>query len=105
MTVKEKNVTQPILVVNCGSSSVKLAIYSTFQTISESTSPSITALGERLGSDNASLIISGDVIFSTSGTLDHKAALETFLEKTKHHLGNLKGMLFTAVKFSTKAFY
>lgn len=83
--------TQPVLVVNCGSSSVKLAIYSTFQTTSTAAS-SITALGERLGSDNAKLTISGDVSFTTSGALDHKAALNIFLEKTKQHLGDLKGI-------------
>jgi acetate kinase len=85
-------VTQPVLVVNCGSSSVKLAIYPTFGASSGSIRPSVTALAERLGSDNASLTISGDIQFSTNEQLDHKQALTLFLDKAKDHLNNLKGI-------------
>jgi acetate kinase len=85
-------VTQPVLVVNCGSSSVKLALYPTFGVASGSIRPSVTALAERLGSDNASLTISGDIQFSTNEQLDHKQALTLFLDKAKDHLNNLKGI-------------
>ena len=84
--------TQPVLVVNCGSSSVKLALYPTFGVASGSIRPSVTALAERLGSDNASLTISGDMQFSTNEPLDHKQALTLFLEEAKDHLNNLKGI-------------
>ena len=84
--------TQPVLVVNCGSSSVKLALYPTFGVASGSIRPSLTALAERLGSDNASLTISGDMQFSTNEPLDHKQALTLFLEEAKDHLNNLKGI-------------
>lgn len=80
--------TQPVLVVNCGSSSVKLAIYPT----PEAKQPIIRALAERLGAESASLTISGDIEWSTVGELTHKTALKHFIEKTQAYLGNLKGI-------------
>jgi len=60
-----------VLVINCGSSSVKLALYSDQQ----STIPTIDATAERLGSDEARLTISGDHDAEHSGHMDHVAAL------------------------------
>ena len=46
-----------VLVVNCGSSSLKLALYEN----AEATIPTTEATAERLGTEQASLTVSGDL--------------------------------------------
>jgi len=77
-----------VLVINCGSSSVKLALYSDQQ----STIPTIDATAERLGSDEARLKISGDHDAEHSGYMDHAAALKTFVEEVGTYLSDLAGI-------------
>ena len=77
-----------VLVINCGSSSVKLALYSDQQ----STIPAIDATAERLGSDEARLTISGDHDAEHSGHMDHAAALKTFVEEVGTYLSDLAGI-------------
>lgn len=97
-----------ILVVNCGSSSVKLALYQYAATNADSSSDSpadstapaatLTALAERLGSADAQLTIKGQVsakiTASTIGAdiLDHKTALSAFIDHCRDELGNLQGI-------------
>ena len=77
-----------VLVVNCGSSSIKLALYAD----SSAGEPVITALAERLGAENASLTIDGELSHSESGLMDHCAALSRFIELAKSRLNNLVGI-------------
>ena len=46
-----------VLVVNCGSSSLKLALYNN----AEETNPVIEANADRLGTEQASLSVSGEI--------------------------------------------
>ncbi|WP_320820513.1 acetate kinase [Thalassolituus sp.] len=77
-----------VLVVNCGSSSIKLALYADCS----AGEPVITALAERLGAENASLTIDGELSHSESGLMDHCAALSRFIELAKSRLNNLVGI-------------
>tara|TARA_R110001583_G_scaffold87211_2_gene227893 strand:+ start:1713 stop:2894 length:1182 start_codon:yes stop_codon:yes gene_type:complete len=81
-------VQKSVLVVNCGSSSIKLALYAD----SSAGEPVITALAERLGAENASLTIDGELSHSESGLMDHCAALSRFIELAKSRLNNLVGI-------------
>ncbi|MDF1764353.1 MAG: acetate/propionate family kinase [Oleibacter sp.] len=82
------NPSQSVMVVNCGSSSIKLALYSS----EDSVTPCITALGQRLGSDSASLSIKGDVQFSSQGNLSHQEALSLFIEQCATFINNVVGI-------------
>jgi acetate kinase len=81
-------VQQSVLVVNCGSSSIKLALYAD----SRANEPVITALAERLGADNASLTINREIKHHESGLMDHRTALSRFIELVKSRLDNLIGV-------------
>ncbi len=76
---------QSILVVNCGSSSVKLALYRTTDTAA----PIITALAERLGGEGARLRVEGEKSFSCEEAMDHSQALATFIEECQDYLQDL----------------
>jgi len=77
-----------VLVVNCGSSSLKLALYEN----AEARIPTIEATAERLDTEQASLTVSGDLEFQTSGTMDHKAALTAFIDAASTQLKGLCGI-------------
>lgn len=80
-----------VLVINCGSSSAKLALYPSAQ----ASSPSLTALAERLVVEaNSSINIKGalNAEQSLGDNATHKQAIEAFLALAKDHLGNLQGI-------------
>lgn len=77
-----------VLVVNCGSSSLKLALYPN----SISTEPTIEASAERLGTDQASLTASGLISLSLSGVMDHENALRAFITAAEGELQHLIGI-------------
>ncbi len=77
-----------VLVINCGSSSVKLALYSD----RNHPEPVITALAERLDSDSASLKVSGDVEHTLEKRLSHRDALLQFSELCADQLEGLAGI-------------
>lgn len=81
---------QSVLVINCGSSSIKFALYSAADT----QTPHIKALAERLGEHNPQLIISGELeqTVALEKNTAHKEALSAFLELTKPWLENLVGI-------------
>ncbi|MFP6845937.1 MAG: acetate kinase [Thalassobium sp.] len=79
---------QSVLVVNCGSSSIKLALYAD----GSASAPIMTALAERLGGENASLTIKGELSHCESGVMDHRQALSRFIELAKSQLNNLVGI-------------
>ncbi|MEC9410704.1 MAG: acetate/propionate family kinase, partial [Pseudomonadota bacterium] len=77
-----------VLVVNCGSSSLKLALYNS----AEETTPVIEANAERLGTEQASLSVSGQIELQTSGSMDHNAALTAFINASESQLKGLRGI-------------
>lgn len=77
-----------VLVVNCGSSSLKLALYNS----AEETTPVIEAKAERLGTEQASLSVSGQIELQTSGSMDHNAALTAFIKAAESQLKGLRGI-------------
>jgi acetate kinase len=77
-----------VLVVNCGSSSLKLALYNN----AEETNPVIEANADRLGTEQASLSVSGEIELQTSGSMDHSAALTTFIKAAEAQLKGLRGI-------------
>ena len=77
-----------VLVVNCGSSSLKLALYNN----AEETNPVIEANADRLGTEQASLSVSGEIELQTSGSMDHSAALATFIKAAEAQLKGLRGI-------------
>jgi acetate kinase len=77
-----------VLVVNCGSSSLKLALYNN----AEETNPVIEANAERLGTEQASLSVSGEIELQTSGNMDHSAALTAFIDAAESQLKGLRGI-------------
>ncbi|MEE3209333.1 MAG: propionate/acetate kinase, partial [Pseudomonadota bacterium] len=77
-----------VLVVNCGSSSLKLALYNS----AEETTPVIEANAERLGTEQASLSVSGQIELQTSGSMDHNAALTAFIKAAESQLKGLRGI-------------
>ena len=77
-----------VLVINCGSSSVKLALYRD-KTHSE---PVLSALAERLDSEEASLTVEGSVNHTQSGFLTHRDALLAFSEVCAEALSDLAGI-------------
>ena len=79
---------QSVLVINCGSSSVKLALYPD----KGNSQPVLSALAERLDSDDARLTIDGAVTHSQSGFLSHRDALLAFSDACKAELSGLAGI-------------
>lgn len=77
-----------LLVINCGSSSVKLALYPNPAAIQ----PQITAIAQRLGSPEASLTIKGEVALKHQAAMSHKEALHAFINACSTHLQNLNGI-------------
>ncbi|WP_419810314.1 acetate/propionate family kinase [Bacterioplanoides sp.] len=89
---------QSVLVINCGSSSIKFALYPS----SDSSAPSIKALAERLGEQQPLLTIkSADAQENNTNTntvleLDpgaaHKEALSAFMDQCQSALSQLAGI-------------
>lgn len=77
-----------VLVINCGSSSVKLALYRD----RHHPAPDITALAERLNSDNARLTISGTVEYREEAAMSHRDALLAFSQHCDEALQGLSGI-------------
>lgn len=81
---------QSVLVINCGSSSIKFAIYST----NDLSTPIIKALAERLGEQTPSLSLSGELSANHALTpgAGHEAALSLFMQQCEQALTNLVGI-------------
>ncbi|MCA6063944.1 acetate/propionate family kinase [Thalassolituus marinus] len=79
-----------LLVINCGSSSIKFALYDA----NDLTTPKLTALAERLGEESPVLIVkgvgAGDL--SLDNGADHQHALSAFIEYTREHISDLAGI-------------
>jgi acetate kinase len=83
-------VDQSVLVINCGSSSIKFALYPN----ANASQPSIKALAERLGEPSPLVSIKGDInehITLPAGSA-HQEALSTFLNACKNQLQHLVGI-------------
>ncbi|KZZ43952.1 MAG: acetate kinase [Saccharospirillaceae bacterium] len=81
---------QSVLVINCGSSSIKFALYPN----ANASQPSIKALAERLGEQSPLVSIKGDInehISLPAGSA-HQEALSTFLDTCKNQLQHLVGI-------------
>lgn len=81
---------QSVLVINCGSSSIKFALYPN----ANASQPSIKALAERLGEPSPVVSIKGDInehISLPAGSA-HQDALSTFLDTCKNQLQHLVGI-------------
>lgn len=81
---------QSVLVINCGSSSIKFALYAT----SNANQPTIKALAERLGENNPSLTIKGNInqTLELGANSGHKQALSMFLATCSQQLQHLIGI-------------
>ncbi|MFC3680889.1 acetate/propionate family kinase [Bacterioplanoides pacificum] len=81
---------QSVLVINCGSSSIKFALYPTPQ----ATEPTIKALAERLGEDEPQLTLetSHRQTLSLAAQATHKDALECFIDHCRDDLQQLAGI-------------
>ena len=77
-----------VLVVNCGSSSLKLALYPD----PNATQPTIEASAERLGTDKASLSASGLISLDQAGAMNHEEALRAFISAAESELQHLAGI-------------
>ena len=77
-----------VLVVNCGSSSLKLALYES----ADASSPAIQAVAERLGTDTASLNVTGLTEFTQKQAMNHADALKAFIDGAQQHLSSLAGI-------------
>ena len=80
-----------VLVINCGSSSAKLALYPS----ANAEKPVLTALAERLASENGSSIKFKGAIsqhIELGDKASHRQAIEAFLEHAQEHIGNLRGI-------------
>ena len=77
-----------VLVINCGSSSVKLALYSD----RNHPEPTLTALAERLDSDGSHLKIHGKVEHRVEKPLSHRDALLLFSDLCSAQLQGLAGI-------------
>ena len=74
-----------VLVINCGSSSVKLALYNTADT----RQATITALAERLGEGEAHLQIRGALDTDIHAPMSHRDALNSFFSTCSEQLQGL----------------
>lgn len=81
---------QPVLVINCGSSSIKFGLFAR----AEQQTPMLTALAERLGDDHPRLVIHGDpeVSINLSAGADHRTAMAAFMDAANHVLHDLQGI-------------
>ncbi|WP_420591429.1 acetate/propionate family kinase [Bacterioplanoides sp.] len=81
---------QSVLVINCGSSSIKFALYPN----ANASEPSIKALAERLGEPSPVISIKGDITehISLPAGSAHKEALSGFLQTCESHLEHLAGI-------------
>ncbi|MCD8522053.1 MAG: acetate kinase [Saccharospirillaceae bacterium] len=81
---------QSVLVINCGSSSIKFALYAHL----DEPAPHLTALAERLNEQEPSIRIQGAVEYhrTLASGAGHKEALLAFIESCHTHLQNLKGI-------------
>lgn len=80
-----------VLVINCGSSSAKLALYPAV----DAEQPVLTAVAERLASEDGSRIKFKGAInlqVELGDKASHRQAIEAFLEHAKEHIGNLRGI-------------
>lgn len=80
-----------VLVINCGSSSAKLALYSS----PTSLQPTLTALAERLVNEaNSSIKIKGTVntVLSLGDEASHRQAIQAFVTAAGNLLNNLQGI-------------
>src|SRR5690554_650968 len=80
-----------VLVINCGSSSAKLALYSS----PSSSQPSLTALAERLVSEkNSAIKIKGTInkTMSLGDQATHREAIQTFITVAGDLLNDLQGI-------------
>ena len=77
-----------VLVINCGSSSVKLALYSDHN----HPEPTLTALAERLDSDEARLKIQGAVEHRVEQPMSHRDALLLFSDLCAEQVDGLAGI-------------
>src|SRR5690554_1571250 len=80
-----------VLVINCGSSSAKLALYSS----PTSLQPTLTALAERLVSEpNSSIKIKGAVntVLALGDEASHRQAIQAFVTAAGDLLNNLQGI-------------
>lgn len=81
---------QSVLVINCGSSSIKFALYPN----ANASEPSIKALAERLGEPSPVISIKGDITenISLPAGSAHKEALSGFLQTCESQLEHLAGI-------------
>ena len=81
---------QSVLVINCGSSSIKFALYAN----PDESAPLLTALAERLNEHQPSIRIQGAIEYQGDLPADsgHKAALLSFIERCGSVLQNLQGI-------------
>lgn len=81
---------QSILVINCGSSSIKFALYPN----ANASEPNIKALAERLGEQSPVITIKGDISeqIALSAGSAHQEALSVFLETCESQLQHLAGI-------------
>ncbi len=80
-----------VLVINCGSSSAKLALYSS----PTSLVPTVTALAERLVNEqNSTIKIKGEInsVLSLGNAASHRQAIEAFVAAAGDLLNNLQGI-------------
>lgn len=80
-----------VLVINCGSSSVKLALYSS----PTSSQPTLTALAERLVNEpNSTIKIKGALnsVLPLGDAASHRQAIEAFVTAVGDSLNNLQGI-------------
>ena len=81
---------QSVLVINCGSSSIKFALYPN----ANASEPNIKALAERLGEPSPVISIKGDITenISLPAGSAHKEALSGFLQTCESQLEHLAGI-------------
>jgi acetate kinase len=81
---------QPVLVINCGSSSIKFGLFAR----AEQKKPMLTALAERLGDSTPRLVIHGDpeIEHNLPDGADHRAAMQAFMQAAAHVLHDLQGI-------------
>ena len=81
---------QSVLVINCGSSSIKFALYPQ----QEASQPTIKALAERLGEQQPQVSVSGalEQTIKLDAEAGHKEALAAFMQVCEPHLQHLSGI-------------
>ncbi|GGY33172.1 acetate kinase [Bacterioplanes sanyensis] len=79
---------QKVLVINCGSSSIKSALYAN----AEAHQPELTALAEQLGTPEARLLIHQQPALAIDAPHDHEAALRALLQQLSTQLPSIVGV-------------